>query len=97
MEIAVTSTEYVHVPIAATLDGSVVTLTTPPKLAFLTTSGNPAPGDWLTGQWQSGTARLLVGPVGGAITLAAGEYSVWVTWAAAAETPVYRAGTITAY
>ncbi|TVL89756.1 hypothetical protein [Streptomyces sp. SAJ15] len=97
MDLATTSTEYVHVSVTATSGGDPVNLTTPPRLAFLTSRSNPADGDWRTGEWSSGAARLLVGPDGGAIELAPGTYWTWATWEAGAETPVYRAGRIRVY
>lgn len=97
MEIAATSTEFVHVTAVAKVAGASVPSPTPPQFAFLATAANPAPGDWLTGEWATPRARILIGPAGGAVTLAAGEYSVWITFAAGTEHPVYRAGTVTVY
>lgn len=97
MEIALTSTEFIHVTALATVAGASVPSPSPPKFAFLTGSGNPVPGDWVTGEWAAPRARILVGPAGGVTTLAVGEYSVWVTFTAGTETPVYRAGTVTVY
>lgn len=93
MEIAASSTEYVHIPVTATLDGSPVTLTDPPKIAIIAASSNPATGDWRTGTWAGTNARLLVGPAGGT-QLAPGSYWAWVKFTAGTETPVYRAGRI---
>lgn len=92
MEIAATSTEYVHIPVAATVNGVSVDLGTPPKVAFLTGAANPADADWLSGEWSDGTARILIGPEGGATELDPGTYWTWVTWSAGDEVPVYRAG-----
>lgn len=99
MEIAATSTEYLHIDVKAWIGGTEVTLSTPPKIAILPVgaASNPAAEDWLTGEWMTGWARLLLGPGGGAVTLTAGRYSVWITFAAGAETPVYRAGELTVY
>jgi hypothetical protein len=97
MEIAATSTEFIHVTAVAKVASASVPSPAPPKFAFLSTAANPAPGDWLTGEWATPRARILVGPAGGAVTLAAGEYAVWVTFTAGTETPVYRAGTVTVY
>jgi hypothetical protein len=92
VDLAATSTEYVKVPVAATVDGDPVTLTTPPRMAFLTGTGNPASADWKAAAWHSGAARILVGPDGGALTLTPGTYWVWATWDAGTEAPVYRSG-----
>jgi len=92
--VATTSTEYVHVSVAAT--GGQTELG-PPKMAFLTTDDNPAPGDWHTAEWAATDARIMVGPDGGALTLPPGMYEVWVTWTAGDETPVVRSGRINIY
>nr|WTC12549.1 hypothetical protein OHA15_33925 [Streptomyces anthocyanicus] len=99
MEVAASSTEYVRVTAVSAVGGSTISPAAPPQFAFQTTSatGNPAVGEWLTGEWASPHARILIGPNGGTVTLDPGEYRVWLTWAAGAETPVYRAGTITVY
>ncbi|MFC8065510.1 hypothetical protein [Streptomyces sp. NPDC057293] len=100
MEIAATSTEYVRVTAKATVGGSPVSPSAPPQFAFQPTSatGNPAVEEWLTGEWVTPHARILIGPNGGVTTLEAGEYRVWLAWTAGAEAPVYRTpGTITVY
>jgi len=81
MELAATTTEYVRIPVTPPVGVDITGL--PPKLAFLPTSNrdNPAVGDWKTGAWASGPeARLLVGPGGGAVTLAQGDYRVYVSF-----------------
>lgn len=97
VEIAATSTEYVHVNVVATIGGTAVTVASPPKLALLLTATNPEPADWLTAEWQGSWARLLIGPNGGAVTLEPGKYTLWISFAAGLETPVYRAGSLTVY
>lgn len=81
MVIPASSTEYVHVPV--TPPAGVDITGTPPKLAILPVANrdNPATGDWKTGAWASGPeAVLLVGPDGGALTLAKGDYRVYVSF-----------------
>jgi hypothetical protein len=81
MQLPATTTEYVRIPV--TPPAGVNITGTPPKLAFLPTSnrGNPTVTDWQTGTWANGTeARLLVGPDSGALTLAAGDYRVYVSF-----------------
>ena len=97
VEIAATSTEYVRVTAVAKSSGSSITPAAQPKFAFMLTADNPAITDWLTGEWATPWARILVGPNGGAVTLDPGNYTVWLSWAAGTETPVYRAGTLTVY
>lgn len=99
MEIAVTSTEFVHANVQITLDGAPIAAALPPSLAFLPASStdNPQPADWLTGEWNGTQARILVGPNGGALVLDPGKYKLWIKFAAGLETPVYRAGPITVY
>lgn len=94
MDLAATSTEYVKVKVDATADGDPVTLSDPPKMAFLAGKSNPADGDWKAAEWHSGYARVLVGPDGGVTTLTAGTYWVWGTWTAGTENPVHRFGRI---
>lgn len=81
MVIPASSTEYVHVTV--TPAAGVDITGTPPKLAILPVANrdNPATGDWKTGSWASGPeAVLLVGPDGGALTLARGDYRVYVSF-----------------
>jgi hypothetical protein len=97
VDIAATSTEYVRISASSRLSGSLINVAVAPKFAFMATSGNPGVSDWFNGEWATSWARILVGPAGGTTALAAGEYSVWITWAAGTETPVYRAGALTVY
>lgn len=90
MDIAATSTEYIHIPVTATADGDPINLADPPRIAFLPGNGNPEADDWHDGEWADGNARILIGPEGGAIELDPGSYWPWVTWTAGDETPVYR-------
>lgn len=92
MDLAATSTEFVKVSVTASADGSPITLTDPPKMAFLSGTGDPVSGDWHPAEWHSGNARIMVGPDGGTLTLTPGTYWVWATWTAGAETPVERSG-----
>lgn len=81
MVIPASSTEYVHVPV--TPPSGVDITGTPPQLAILPVHNraNPEAGDWHTGDWATGPeARLLVGPDGGALTLARGDYRVYVSF-----------------
>lgn len=80
MLIPADSTEYVHVPV--TPPTGIDITGTPPKLAILpiTNRNNPQTSDWHEGDWTNGTtARLLIGPDGGATTLTPGDYRVYVS------------------
>lgn len=99
MDIAATSTEYAHVAVTVTIAGAPISLATPPKLAILPASStdNPQAEDWLTGEWHENTARILIGPAGGVLTLDPGRYKLWLSFAAGLETPVSRTGFINVY
>lgn len=92
MDLAATSTEYVKITVSAADADGPVDLAIPPKIAFLSGTGNPVTADWHAAEWRSGNARIRIGPAGGALTLTKGTYWTWITWAAGSETPVYRAG-----
>lgn len=98
MDLAATSTEYLHVGVTATISGSPVAVPVPPKFAFLDTQNLSNPDtEWITGEWAGTVARILLGPNGGALTLEPGAYKVWISFAAGAETPVRRIGTLNVY
>lgn len=99
-EISTASLEYVRVPVSATASGAAVNPTSGTvQMAFIDGTSAPASGDWKTASWEtdSGTepdtyyARCLVG-TGGAVTLTAATYSVWVKVTDSPEVPVRRAG-----
>lgn len=96
-ELSVLSTEFVHVSVTATIAGAGVTTSETPQLALLAHNGSPEEDDWLDAEWAGPTARILVGPTGGALTLDPGTCHVWLRFTAGAETPVYRAGYLRAY
>lgn len=92
------STEYVQVPISATAAGVPVNPTSDQvQFAFMAT-GNPSPGDWHLGSWETIApntyiAQCLVGPGSGGVTLTAGTtYSIWVKVTDNPETPVRQVG-----
>lgn len=81
MQLPATTTEFVHADV--TPPAGVDITGTPPQLAILpvSTRSNPATGDWETGEWTNGTtARILVGPDGGALALTPGDYRVYVSF-----------------
>lgn len=95
MELAATSTEYIHIPVTPPTGVSLAS--NPVQIAIVAHSSNPATGEWRAATWDDDTARILVGPAGGALTLAPGTYWTWITWTAGQEVPVYRAGRIRIY
>lgn len=76
MLIPASSTEYLHIPVAAPagtdLTGS------PVKIAVVAHADNPGDTEWKTAEWVDGEARLLIGPDGGALALTRGDYRVWI-------------------
>lgn len=75
MVIPATSTEYVHVPVA--LPAGVDSSATPVRVALVTHRNNPGDTEWHDAEWAGSDARILIGP-GTTLTLAAGDYRVWI-------------------
>lgn len=92
-----TETRYVTAVITA-LGGNPTSF--PVALAFTTPGGDPQTGDWKTASWNTGVtldpgeymAQCLVGPNGGVVTLAKGEYQIYAQVSANPETPQIPAG-----
>lgn len=74
--IPATSVEYLHVPVTATPTGTNLT-GTPVKIAVVAHRANPDDDEWHTASWDNGAARILIGP-STSLTLAAGDYRVWI-------------------
>lgn len=78
------ATPYYKVPVRGELEGQSVDPTgTAPQFAFMPQATQvPQSSDWVTGSWETiptsllypYSARCLVGPDGGAITLSTGVY-----------------------
>lgn len=100
-----TSLEHVLASVAAQRNGSPVNPTADTvQMAFISSpreTAAPTAGDWKTASWETNTAPepdqytavCLVGP-GGAITLTAGTYYVWVKISDSPEVPVAYAGVV---
>jgi hypothetical protein len=73
--IPATSTEYLHIPV--TLPAGVDSSATPVRVALVSHRNNPSDEEWHDADWSGSDARILIGP-GATITLAAGDYRVWV-------------------
>ncbi|MYY79760.1 MULTISPECIES: hypothetical protein [unclassified Streptomyces] len=76
MQIPASSTEYLHVPIDGP-DGVDLTAF-PVKVAVVAHRDNPSGSEWQEADLIDGEARLLIGP-GTELTLARGDYRVWVS------------------
>lgn len=93
------STEYVRIPVAATLSGVEVNpVSDPLAIAIMPEGVAPDTLDWLTGSWEIDSdtyyARVLVGPDGGETTLSYGLYEVYVKIDDNPEQVVRRVGAI---
>jgi hypothetical protein len=97
--ISVTSLEWIRVRVQAKDNGLTVDPTADTVTMAFKTSGDPSGGDFKTASWETDAntlpdtyyARCLVGP-GGAATLTAGTYRVWVKIIDTPETPILRCG-----
>lgn len=89
------STEYVRVPVAATVNNAPYNPTGDVVQFAFTTGANPVSGDWHTGSWDSTdspyVAQCLVGP-GGVVSLAVGTWIIWIKITDNPEVPVRSVG-----
>ena len=94
ISLSVLSTEYVRVPIAATVNNAPYNPTNDVVQFAFTTGGDPVAGDWHAGVWDSGNApyvaQCLVGPGGVALTV--GTWVIWVKITDNPEIPVRQVG-----
>lgn len=98
MNISSLSTEYIKVPVTATVSGVAINPTTDTvQFAFTAADVNPVLADWKSGTWETSGgvyyARCLVGPAG-TVTLAAGDYWVWLKVTDNPEVPVRAVGAL---
>lgn len=97
MIIASSSTEYVNVPILATIAGTPYNPTADAvQMAFVTGPSQPTvffAGDWVTTVQGTFIAQCLIGPAGPNV-LAPGLYTVWIKITDSPEVPVKPAGTL---
>lgn len=75
MLIPATSTEYLHIPV--TLPAGFDTGVTPVRVAVVAHRADPADSEWHMAEWVGAEARILIGPTT-AVTLAPGDYRVWI-------------------
>lgn len=95
ISLSVLSTEYIRVPIAATVNNFPYNPTGDVVAFAFTTGANPASGDWHPGLWDSTNApyvaQCLVGPSGG-VALTVGTWVIWVKITDNPEVPVRAVG-----
>jgi hypothetical protein len=98
MIIASSSTEYVNVPVSATMAGTPYNPTGDlVYMAFVAGSAQPSTfyeGNWVTTVQGTYIARCLVGPANSGTVLAPGLYVVWVKITDSPEVPIRQAGTL---
>lgn len=97
MQLSSLSTEYIRVPVVAEVAGVPVNPTVySVYMAIIPIGTLPAVADWKVAFWETIGGRyfavLLVGPDGGVIAPAMGDYSIFVKIDAGIETPVIEAG-----
>jgi len=97
MKLSSSSLEYVKVQVTAVKNGSEYNPTSDAVTMAFTLTDDLTDVSWKTASWETTSgkyyARCLVG-VGGAATLTAGDYIVWVKVSDNPEIPVKRAGTL---
>jgi hypothetical protein len=98
------SLESVPFSVAAQRNGAVYNPTSAAfSAAFLPEAGNPAPGDWKAGTWETTVIGTYVGIVkigpGGVVQLSPGEYYAWtkIVDATLGETVIAQTGKIIIY
>ena len=93
--ISVLSTQYLQIPVTATLDGASYDPTGDMvSFAFTTIGASPGPGDWNGGRWVTSNgylAQILIGPRNYGVALPAGVYQIWLSVTDSPEAPVYEA------
>ena len=81
--ISVLSTQYIQIPVTATLDGASYDPTGDMvSFAFTTIGASPGPGDWNGGRWVTSNgylAQILIGPRNYGVALPVGTYQIWVS------------------
>jgi hypothetical protein len=92
---SVLSTQYLQIPVAATLDGASYDPTGDTvSFAFTTIGASPGPGDWNGGAWITSNgylAQILIGPRNYGVALPVGAYQIWVWIGDSPEVPVQQA------
>ena len=94
------SVEDVRVRVSATKNGAAVNPTSDTvQMAFKQVNAEPSGGDWKTATWETDStttpptyyAKCLVGPAA-TVTLADGEFAIWVRVVDSPESLVRRVG-----
>lgn len=90
------ATKYVHADVFSDKDPTADAV----SFAFTVPGTDPVTGDWKSAAWKTtwlngrATARCLVGPTGGVITLTKATWAYWVRVTDSPETPIELVGTI---
>lgn len=92
MRISALSEEYVYVPLR--LSSGVLN---PDAVEIALPAVGIEPSVWYPATMVGDSARILVGPPGGATVLTAGEYTVWVRVTEPPETPIKHAGRLVVF
>jgi hypothetical protein len=77
MQHAASDTRYLRIPV--TPPAGVDLSTAPVKIAVVSHRTNPTAAEWHPAVWDSGNARILIGP-GGAVAPTRGDWRVWITF-----------------
>lgn len=87
------ATEYIQIP-SITFNGAPPSIALSASMTFVPYGQNlPAAPTWYTAMWGSaGVLQVLVGPAGGAVNLARGNYVVYGQILAPPETVILAAG-----
>lgn len=108
LAISTQSTSYIEVPVTntegvdPTSDNVFFAFVGPFTNTSIAAENPPTSSTtWYEGSWgpddgSPWTARILVGPVGGSLTLAVGAYQLWVKISASPETPILWSGPVVA-
>ncbi len=100
MKMSVLSTQFFPVQISSVVSGAPYDPTNDTvQFAFVAKGVEPGSGDWNVGQWDDSsgpyyTAKVLVGPLNGGVSLGVGNYVAWCKITDNPEVPVIKVGTL---
>jgi hypothetical protein len=91
LRIPSSSTEYLHIPVTASVATSGFTV----HVAVIPPGSDPGTSDWKTAAWDGNEVVVLVGPAQPIALVGHSTYVVWVKVDAGLEIPVMRSGVLT--